>query len=87
MRNQENISSGEAGPKNGPLPSLHPLTGSAPKTLVSEETFRSPGGVNKTDNMVRVTIDMPRTVWREWRRVMFPPNAEGQTRQTGANDE
>ena len=52
-----------------------PAIGSVPKTLVSEETFRSPGsGVDKADDMVRVTIDMPRTVWWAWKRVMFPPN-------------
>lgn len=79
MENQNKISSGEAGPKTGPLPSFHPLTGSAPKTLVSEETFRSSGrGVDKTNDMVRVTIDMSRTAWWAWKRVMFPPNTKNE---------
>ena len=57
-----------------------PLTatlGSAGKAIISEETFRSPGrGVNETDDMVRVTIDMPVPIWRAMKKQMFTQNTE-----------
>lgn len=39
--------------------------------VVSEKFFRSSGtGVDKTDNMVRVTIDMTRNKWYELKKIL-----------------
>ncbi len=61
-----------------------PVAGSA-KVLVSEQTFRSTPMVNKTDDMVRVTIDMKRTVWFGWKKVLIQkgmkPNADLSVRE------
>lgn len=46
-------------------------TGSVSKTLISEQTFRSTPLVNQDDDMVRVTIDMKRTVWWGWKKQLI----------------
>jgi hypothetical protein len=42
------------------------VIGSAKAEVVSEDTFRSRGKVNESDDMVRVTIDLS---IRDWRRI------------------
>ena len=39
--------------------------------IVKEESFRSQPLVNMTDDMVRVTITMPRNIWRRFKKFLL----------------
>ncbi len=43
-------------------------------TIINKHTFRSDSKVNKTDNMIRVTLDMTR---KEWMQVKSMIDKEG----------
>lgn len=52
------------------------------KKLISETTYRSKSMVNMSDDMVRVEIDMPLTVWWGWKRKMFSEDPSKETTPT-----